>query len=278
MKFNLDNLVSEYEELENKLGDPDIFKDQKKVREVASRKKSIEGAVNLYKEYKAVNDALSDNKEMLSWEKDEEMREMLKEEIKELEIKIPEMEEILKVELLPKDPNDDKNIMVEVRAGTGGDEAALFAWELARAYMVFAESEWFKVEIAEENISEAWWVKEMVFEVKWEWAYSKFKYESWVHRVQRIPETENKGRVHTSAITVAIMPEVEEIDFELNLDEIEMKFTRSGWPGWQHANKADSAVHLKHLPTGIIVLCSDGRSQHKNRDKAFNIMRSNLLY
>jgi len=276
MKFNLDNLVSEYEELENKLGDPDIFKDQKKVREVASRKKSIEGAVNLYKEYKAVNDALSDNKEMLSWEKDEEMREMLKEEIKELEIKIPEMEEILKVELLPKDPNDDKNIMVEVRAGTGGDEAALFAWELARAYMVFAESEWFKVEIAEENISEAWWVKEMVFEVKWEWAYSKFKYESWVHRVQRIPETENKGRVHTSAITVAIMPEVEEIDFELNLDEIEMKFTRSGWPGWQHANKADSAVHLKHLPTGIIVLCSDGRSQHKNRDKAFNIMRSKL--
>jgi len=276
MKFNLDNLVAEYEELENKLGDPEIFKDQKKVRQVASRKKSIEWAVNLYKEYKAVNDALVENKEMLYWEKDEEMREMLKEEIKEIEIKIPEMEEILKIELLPKDPNDDKNIMVEVRAGTGWDEAALFAWELARAYLTFAEAEWFKVEVVEENISEAGGVKEMVFEVKGEGAYSKFKYESWVHRVQRIPETESKGRVHTSAITVAIMPEVDEVDFELNLDEIEMKFTRSGGPGWQHANKSDSAVHLKHLPTWLIVLCSDWRSQHKNRAKAFQIMRSKL--
>lgn len=276
MKYNLDNLVWEFEELEMKLSDPEIFKDQKKVREVASRKKSIEWAVNLYKEYKQTNEALVENKEMLSWEKDEEMREMLKEEIKEIEVRIPEMEETLKIELLPKDPNDDKNIMVEVRAGTGWDEAALFAWELSRSYIMFAESEKFKVEIIEENIPETWWVKEMVFEIKWEWAYSKFKYESWVHRVQRIPETENKGRVHTSAITVAIMPEVEEIDFELNLDEIEMKFTRSWGPGWQHANKADSAVHLKHLPTGIIVLCSDGRSQHKNRDKAFAIMRSKL--
>jgi len=276
MKYNLDNLVAEYCELENKLGDPDIFKDQKKVKEVSSRKKAIEWAVELYKKYKSINEALNDNKEMLSEEKDEEMRDMLKEEIKEQELLVPEMEETLKIELLPKDPNDDKNIMVEVRAWTGWDEAALFAWELARAYITFAESEWYKTEISEENISEAGWVKEMVFEVKWEWAYSRFKYESWVHRVQRIPETENKGRVHTSAITVAIMPEVEEVDFELNLDEIEMKFTRSGWPGGQHANKADSAVHLKHLPTWIIVLCSDGRSQHKNRDKAFNIMRSKL--
>ncbi len=276
MKFNLDSLVEEYTQLETKLSDPEIFKDQKKVREVSSRKKQITKAVELYREYKALNDSLSENKEMLKDEKDEEMREMLKEEIRELESKIPEMEESLKIELLPKDPNDDKNIMVEVRAGTGWDEAALFAWELARAYIIFAESEWYKVEIVEENISEAWWVKEMVFEVKWEWAYSRFKYESWIHRVQRIPETENKGRVHTSAITVAIMPEVDEIDFELNLDEIEMKFTRSWWPGWQHANKADSAVHLKHIPTWIVVLCSDGRSQHKNREKAFNIMRSKL--
>jgi len=276
MKFNLDNLVTEYEDLEKQLSDPDIFKDQKKVRQVSSRKKAIEGAVELYKEYKSVNEALVENKEMLKEEKDEEMREMLKEEIKELEVKIPEMEETLKIELLPKDPNDDKNIMVEVRAGTGWDEAALFAGELARAYIVFAESEWFKVEIVEENISEAGWVKEMVFEVKWEWAYSRFKYESGVHRVQRIPETENKGRVHTSAITVAIMPEVDEVEFELNMDEIEMKFTRSGGPGGQHANKADSAVHLKHIPTWIVVLCSDWRSQHKNRDKAFNIMRSKL--
>lgn len=276
MKFNLDNLVEEFDALEMKLWDPEIFKDQKKVREVASRKKGIEKAVELYKEYKSSYEALNDNKEMLGEEKDEEMREMLKEEIKEIEEKIPEMEETLKIALLPQDPNDDKNIMVEVRAGAGWDEAAIFAGELSRAYIVFAESEGFKVEIAEESISEAWWVKEMVFEIKWEGAFSRFKYESWVHRVQRIPETESKGRVHTSAVTVAIMPEVEELDFELNLDEIEMKFTRSWGPGGQHANKADSAVHLKHLPTGIIVLCSDGRSQHKNRAKAFAIMRSKL--
>lgn len=276
MKFNLDNLVAEYEELEAKLADPDIFKDQKKVKDVSTRKKSIEEAVVLYKEYKAINEALVENKEMLEIEKDEEMRDLLKEEIKDAETKIPDMEDSLKIALLPKDPNDDKNIMVEVRAGTWWDEAALFAWELAKSYMMFAEAEWFKTEVSEKTESEAGWVKEIIFEVKWEGAYSRFKYESWTHRVQRIPETESKWRVHTSAITVAIMPEVDEVDVDLNMDEIEMKFTRSGGPGGQHANKADSAVHLKHLPTGIIVLCSDGRSQHKNRDKAFQILRSKL--
>jgi len=276
MKFNLDSLVEEFEELEKKLSDPEIFKDQKKVRQVSTRKKNIEEAVNLYKEYKELNEALVENKEMLSVERDDEMKEMLKEEIKEIEEKIPKFEEKLKLALLPKDPNDDKNIMVEIRAAAGWDEAALFAWELSRAYLTFAQEEWYKTEIIEQNIPDTGWIKEMVFEIKWEGAYSRFKYESWVHRVQRIPETESKWRVHTSAVTVAIMPEVDELDFELNMDEIEMKFTRSWGPGGQHANKADSAVHLKHLPTGIIVLCSDWRSQHKNREKAFNIMRSKL--
>ena len=276
MKYNLESLVEEFSSLELQLSDPEIFKDQKKVREVATRKKSIEKAVELYKAYKETYQALNENKEMLTEEKDEDMKDMLKEEIKECEEKIPELEEALKIALLPKDPNDDKNIMVELRAWTGWDEAALFAWELARAYLNFAQEEWYKTEITQETAPDTGWIKEMVFEIKWEGAYSRFKYESWVHRVQRIPETENKWRVHTSAITVAIMPEVDELDFELNMDEIEMKFTRSGWPGGQHANKADSAVHLKHLPTGIIVLCSDGRSQHKNRDKAFSIMRSKL--
>ena len=276
MKFNLEKLVAEFNELEQKLWDPDIFKDQKKVREVATRKKHITEAVELYKEYKALNNSLEENKEMLYHEKDEEMRDLLKEEIIEAEEMIPNLEEKLTISLLPKDENDDKNIMVEVRAGTGWDEAALFAGELCKAYLTFAELEWYKVEIIEQNAPDTGWIKEMVFEVKWEWAYSKFKYESWVHRVQRIPETENKWRVHTSAITVAIMPEVDELDVELNMDEIEMKFCRSGGPGWQHANKADSAVHLKHLPTWIIVFCSDWRSQHKNRDKALQIMRSKL--
>ncbi len=276
MKFDLENLLTEFEELEKTLSDPDIFKDQKKVRKFSSRKKQISSAVELYKEYKSLNEALVENKEMLKEEKDEEMRELLKIEIVQLDEKISKLEENLTIALLPQDPNDDKNIMVEVRAGTGWDEAALFAWELAKSYMMFAESQWYKVEITQQTIPDTWGIKEIVFEVKWEWAYSRFKYESWVHRVQRIPETENKGRVHTSAITVAIMPEVDEVDVELNMDEIEMKFTRSWWPWGQHANKADSAVHLKHLPTWIIVLCSDGRSQHKNRDKAFAIMRSKL--
>jgi len=276
MKFNLDNLVTEYENLENKLSDPEIFKDQKKVREVATRKKSIEYAVNIYKEYKKSNDLLNENKEMLEVEKDEEMRDLLKEDIKQLEEILPEIEEKLKISLLPKDPNDERNIIVEVRAWTGWDEAALFAWELSKAYLMFAEAEWFIVEITEQTITEWGWVKELIFEVKWEWAYSRFKYESGVHRVQRIPETESKWRVHTSAITVAIMPEVDELDIEIKDEDVEMSFCRSSWAGWQHVNKTDSAVNLKHIPTWIIVFCQDGRSQHKNREKAWSILRSKL--
>lgn len=276
MKYNLDNLVLEFENLEKQMADPDIFKDQKKIREVSSRKKTIENAVSIYKNYKAKNEALDENKLMLDSEKDEEMRELLKEEIKNLEIEIPELEEELKIELLPKDPNDEKNIIVEVRAWTGWEEAALFAWELAKSYMIFAENEGFSVEITEQSDAEAGWIKEIIFEVKWEWAYSKFKYESGTHRVQRIPATESKWRVHTSAITVAIMPEVDEIDFELNEADVEMKFTRSSWAGWQHVNKTDSAVQLKHIPTWIMVFCQDWRSQHKNREKARAILRSKL--
>ncbi len=276
MKFNLDNLVAEFEELEIKLGDPDIFKDQKKVREVSSRKKQISQAVELYKEYKEIYNALNENKEMLWWEKDEEMRELLKMEIAEAEDKIPELEERLTISLLPKDENDDKNIIVEVRAWTGWDEAALFAWELAKSYLIFAEEEWFKTEISEKTENETGWVKEIIFEVKWEWAYSRFKYESWTHRVQRIPETESKWRVHTSAITVAIMPEVDDIDIEIKDEDIEMSFCRASGAGWQHVNKTDSAVQLKHKPTWISVFCQDGRSQHKNREKAFQILRAKL--
>lgn len=276
MKFNLDNLVLEFEELEKKLSDPEIFKDQKRVREVSSRKKQITEAVELYKEYKSLSDVLEENKEMLAWEKEEEMRELLKMEIDEAQEKIQELEEKLTISLLPQDPNDEKNIIVEVRAWTGWDEAALFAWELSKAYMIFAEEEWFKTEITEKTENETGWVKEIIFEVKWEWAYSRFKYESGTHRVQRIPETESKGRVHTSAITVAIMPEVDEIDLEINEADVEMSFCRASGAGWQHVNKTDSAVNLKHKPTWITVFCQDGRSQHKNREKARNILRSKL--
>ena len=276
MKYNLDNLIEEFDTLEKKLWDPEIFKDQKKIREVSSRKKQIEEAVNLYKEYKNLNESLEENKEMLDSEKDDEMRDMLKEEIKEIEQNIPELEEKLKISLLPKDPNDDKNIIVEIRAWTWWEEASLFAWELARSYITWIEWEWFKVEITSETTLDTWWIKEMIFEVKWEWAYSRFKYESWVHRVQRIPETENKWRVHTSAITVAIMPEVDDIDIEIKSEDIEMSFCRASGSWGQHVNKTDSAVHLKHLPSGITVFCQDWRSQHKNKDKAFALLRARL--
>lgn len=276
MKFNLDTLVTEFESLEQELSNPEIFKDQKKVKEVSTRKKSIEEAVTLYREYKTLSESLEENKEMLISESDVEMKELIKMEISEAEGSIPDLEEKLKVALLPKDPNDDKNIMVEIRAGAWGEEAALFAGELARSYIMFAEEEWYKVEVTERSEWESGGVKEMVFEVRGAGAYSRFKYESWVHRVQRIPETESKWRVHTSAITVAIMPEAEEFDVELKDEDLEIKATKSSGAGGQHVNTTDSAIHMVHIPTGISVFCQEGRSQHKNREKAYQILRAKI--
>lgn len=276
MKFNLDNLVAEYESLEQELTNPEIFKDQKKVKDIATRKKSIEQAVVLYREYKALYTEYEENKVMLGEEKDEDMRELLKAEINMAAENIPELEENIKIALLPKDPNDDKNIMVEIRAGAGGEEAALFGAELARSYMMFAEAHGFKTEISEKSDAESGGVKEMIFEVRGDGAYSLFKYESGVHRVQRIPETESKGRVHTSTITVAIMPEVDEIDVEIRDEDLEIKATRASGAGGQHVNKTDSAIHMTHIPTGISVFCQDGRSQHKNKEKAYQILRAKI--
>jgi len=276
MKFNLDTLEKEFVQLEEKLMDPEIFKDQKQVKEVATRKKLIEGAVQLYREYREIFLQFEENKELLAGEKDEEMRDLYKSEIHEAEVKIPELEEALKLALLPKDPNDDKSIIVEIRAGAWGEEAALFGGELARSYMMFAEAQWFKVEITEKSEAESGWVKEIIFEVRGDGAYSWFKYESWVHRVQRIPETESKGRVHTSTITVAIMPEVEEFDVDLRDEDLDIKATKSSGAGWQHVNTTDSAIQMVHIPTGISVFCQDGRSQHKNKEKAYQIMRAKL--
>ncbi len=276
MKFNLDNLVKDYDNLTQELSSPEVFKDQKKVRDLSSRKKQLEGTVELYKEYKQAYQSLNEAVDILYNEKDEDMRELAKMQKDESEQSIVDLEEKIKYSLLPKDRDDDKNIIVEVRAAAGGDEASLFASELTKAYMLFAENEWFKTEISEQSLNETWWIKEVMFEVKWEWAYAKFKYESWVHRVQRIPETESKGRVHTSTITVAIMPEVDELDIDIKEEDLDIKATRASGAGGQHVNKTDSAIHMTHIPTGISVFCQDGRSQHKNKEKAFQILRSKI--
>lgn len=276
MKFNLDNLVLEYDKLQEELANPEVFKDQKKVRELSSRKKQLEESVELYKEYKNAYASLNEAVDILYNEKDEEMRELAKMQKDESETKIMQLEEKIKYSLLPKDNDDDKNIMLEVRAWTGWEEASLFAWELAKSYMIFAQNEWFGIEVVEQTLSETGWVKEIIMEVKGQWAYKRFKYESWVHRVQRIPETESKWRVHTSAITVAIMPEVDELDIEIKEEDLEVKACRASGAWGQHVNKTDSAIHMTHIPTWVSVFCQEWRSQHKNKERALQILRSKI--
>lgn len=276
MKFNLENLEKELENLNQELSNPEIFKDQKKLREFSSRKKQLEPTIDIYKAYKQAYISLEDAVEMLKTESDSEMIELAKMQKEESSLAIERFEEELKKSLLPKDKDDDKNIMLEIRAAAGWDEASLFGKELLDSYINFAQGLWFKTEITEESLNETGGIKEVIMEIKWEWAYSKFKYESWVHRVQRIPETESKGRVHTSTVTVAIMPEVDEIDFDLKESDLEIKATRASGAWGQHVNKTDSAIHMVHIPTGISVFCQEWRSQHKNRERAYQILRSKL--
>ena len=272
----LDDLLIRYEELLEELNSPDVAMDQNRFRKLMKEQADLTPLVDAYKEYKKANQDVEDSLALLEEESDEEMRDMAKEELADAKKRIEEMEQQLKILLLPKDPNDDKNVMVEIRAGAGGDEAALFASELYRMYVHFAESNRWKTELVSVTENGIGGFKEVVFMVTGQGAYSKMKYESGVHRVQRVPETESGGRIHTSTASVAVMPEAEEFDVVIDDKDIRIDVMRASGNGGQCVNTTDSAVRLTHMPTGIVIYSQTEKSQLQNKEKAFRLLRSKL--